>query len=96
VRQNTAARQDLLDQVASKSNASGGEVLGVITDRTSHDPIGPLRQEVEEKYGRADLLIAFAPGGGPLEAIGVFLVRNLLRSGFDSPIRRIVAVVTHV
>jgi 3-oxoacyl-[acyl-carrier protein] reductase len=74
--------QQALDQVVSEIKDLGGEGFGVIADCTKHDQIDAMRQKVEKQYGGADLLIAFAGGGGPLEPI-----EELSEERWDSLIR---------
>jgi 3-oxoacyl-[acyl-carrier protein] reductase len=60
---------DALSRVVSSLQSRGAEVYGVIADCTSSDQIEKMRDEVEQRFGGLDLLLAFAGGGGPIQPI---------------------------
>jgi NAD(P)-dependent dehydrogenase (short-subunit alcohol dehydrogenase family) len=52
-----ARRAELLDEVAEKIRAGGGEALPVPTDLTQEDQVTALFATVRQRYGRLDVLV---------------------------------------
>ena len=61
--------ENALNHVIESLRSIGAEVYGVIADCTKAEQIEKMRQEIEERFGGIDLLLAFAGGGGALEPI---------------------------
>jgi NAD(P)-dependent dehydrogenase (short-subunit alcohol dehydrogenase family) len=61
----TGRRQEALESVISKSKKSSGELIAITADVTDEKSVKNLFSEIEDKYGRIDLLFNNAGTGAP-------------------------------
>ena len=75
-----ARRLELLEALADRIAAHGGEALPVRCDVTSPADVAALVERVDEAYGRIDVLVnnAGIPGGGPFREVPIERLEHVI------------------
>ena len=74
---------DELQAVADRVNAAGGQGMAVRADLTEEDQVAGMVRQVEERFGKVDLLFNNAAGGRSAGPIHHTPVTQLSRSDWD-------------